>query len=54
MQIYIVTLLLAATEVHGANVVKQKVVYSAKGASNVVGNGFGCAHSKLGGGGYET
>ncbi len=52
MQIYIVTILLAAVQVYGANVVKQKVVYSAKGTSDVVGNGFGCAHSKSGV--YET
>lgn len=27
-----------------ANIVKQKVTYSAPGATDVVGNGFGCAH----------
>ena len=29
-----------------ANEVSEKVTYSASGADDVVGNGFGCAHSK--------
>lgn len=37
-------LTLAATAL-AANNVAQKVTYSAAGTSDVIGNGFGCAHS---------
>ena len=47
MQISLLYIIAAAAAVQAANVVKENVVYSAKGASDVVGNGFGCAHSKL-------
>lgn len=46
MQLSILYLMTAAVAVQAANVVKQHVVYSATGAADVVGNGFGCAHSK--------
>ena len=47
MQFSILALSAAAVIVQGANVVHQHVVYSAAGASDVVGNKFGCVHSKL-------
>jgi hypothetical protein len=42
---YFQLLLTLAASALAANNVAEKVVYSASGASDVVGNGFGCAHS---------
>jgi len=46
MHISFAFVLAAAASIQAANNVAQKVTYTAPGAAAVVGNSFGCAHSK--------